>query len=571
MGGQTRPWSARPFGRLGALALLLAALVPGLLVADSEAGPLVTAKRPNVVVIMTDDQTVESMRVMANVNRMLVRKGTTFANSFATFPLCCPSRATFLTGQYSHNHGVVGNNYANGLARLDQTNTLPVWLQTAGYETVFVGKYLNEYGRNQPRAIPPGWSEWYAGLRMTYFDHTMNRKGRIVRYGHDELSYQSDVYARTAVDVLRRHAQGPKPLFLWLSFFAPHVGTPREADDPVGLATTVPAPRHRDRFGAEALPLSAAFGEADATDKPNAIRSRKPLVAEDVAPLQEAYQQRLESLLAVDEAVAAVVDELRAAGVLNRTIIVFTSDNGFLMGEHRVRSGKELVYEPSIRVPLVVRGPGVPVRRVLEQPVANIDLAPTIAALARATPGRVVDGRSLLPLFADPGIEWGRDLLIERGPGAVGIGPRLVTAIKTPRYLYAAHSTGELELYDLERDPLELDSLHADEEHTLVQSELARRLTTLQDCSGSSCWIRPAVSLSVTTGAGCVRTAQVSGPDEGAVEDVELLVDGAVVARDQRGPFTPSAIVPGATKLRALAVFADGRRLTLDAPLAACG
>ena len=570
MGGQTRPWSARPFGRLGALALLLAALVPGLLVPDSEAGRLVTGKRPNVVVIMTDDQTVESMRVMANVNRTLVRKGTTFANSFATFPLCCPSRATFLTGQYSHNHGVVGNSFANGIARLDQSNTLPVWLQAAGYDTFFVGKYLNEYGRSQPRAIPRGWTEWYAGLRMTYFDHTMNRRGRIVRYGDDELSYQSDVYTRTALDVLRRHARGTKPFFLWLSYFAPHVGTPRDADDPVGLATTVPAPRHRDRFGGEALPLSPSFGEADASDKPRAIQARSPLGAEDVAPLQEAYQQRLESLLAVDEAVAAVVDELRAQGVLNRTVIVFTSDNGFLMGEHRIRSGKELLYEPSIRVPLVVRGPGVPVRRVLEQPVGNIDLAPTIAALARAKLGRVVDGRSLLPLFADPGIEWGRDLLIERGPGAVGIGPRLTTAIRTPRYLYAAHSTGELELYDLERDPLELESLHADGEHTLVQSELARRLTTLQDCSGASCRAGPLVSLSVATGADCLRTAQVTGPDEAGIEDVELLVDGAVVGRDQRAPFTPAAIVPGATKLRALAVFTDGRRLTLDAPLAPC-
>ena len=219
---------ARPFGRLGAIAFLSGALGLALAFAsalDAAAAP--KPKRPNIVMIMTDDQTVESVRVMTNVNRMLAAKGTTFTNSFATFPLCCPSLATFLTGQYSHNHGVVGNNYANGLARLDQTNTLPVWLRAAGYDTFFVGKYLNGYGRNQPRAVPPGWTEWHAGLRMTYFDHTMNHNGRIVRYGTDELSYQTDVYASAAVDVIQRRARAAKPFFLWLSFFAPHVGTPR--------------------------------------------------------------------------------------------------------------------------------------------------------------------------------------------------------------------------------------------------------------------------------------------------------------------------------------------------------
>ena len=229
------------------------------------------------------------------------------------------------------------------------------------------------------------------------------------------------------------------------------------------------------------------------------------------------------------------------------------------------------MYEPSIRVPLIVRGPGVPARQRLEQPVANIDLAPTIAAVARARPGRTVDGRSLLPLFADPGLEWGRDILIERGPGAVGIGPRLFTAIRTPGYLYAAHASGERELYDLTRDPDELQSLHADEEHTLVQSELARRLTPLQDCAGAACWSRPAVELSLTTEAGCARVAQVTGPDEGAVDRVEFLVDGNLIAADQRSPFVQSVAVSGAAKLRALAVFADGRRLTLDAPLTPCG
>jgi N-acetylglucosamine-6-sulfatase len=570
MGGQRRLWRARPSGRLAAASLLVAALATALISSEAvDAGRPQQSSRPNVVVITTDDQTVESLRVMANVNRMLVAQGTTFANSFATFPLCCPSRATFLTGQYSHNHGVVGNSYFNGLARLDQSNTLPVWLSKAGYSTIFVGKYLNGYGRTQPKAIPPGWTEWYGGLRMAYLDHTMNRNGRIVRYrGRD--AYQSDVYGRTAVEAILRHGPGARPFFLWLSFFAPHVGGPPDLDDPVGLATPSPAPRHRDLFALEALPTPESFGETDASDKPAGIQSRRLLGNDDVAALQESYRQRLESLLAVDEAIASVVDALRATRALGRTLIVFTSDNGFFHGEHRVRSGKELIYEPSIRVPLVVRGPGVPKRLRLEQPVGNIDLAPTIAAATGIRPGRVFDGRPLQPLLADPGLEWGRDLLIERGPGSSGLGQRMVTAIRTPRYLYAVHATGERELYDLDRDPLELASLHGSSELAEVESELARRLATLQDCVGAACSPAPALELSVTA-QGCTRTAVVGGDDAGRVDYVDLGAGAAVVVRDADPPFDRElpADLAG-PMLRGRVVLTDGRRLTLDRPLPSC-
>jgi N-acetylglucosamine-6-sulfatase len=551
--------------------LLAASLALALLCSDAvRAGSRAHPLRPNVVVITTDDQTVESLRVMANVNRMLVAQGTTFANSVATFPLCCPSRATFLTGQYSHNHGVVGNSYFNGLARLDQTNTLPIWLGRAGYATIFVGKYLNGYGRTQPKAVPPGWSEWYAGLRMAYVDHTMNRNGRIVRYPGPD-AYQTDVYASTAVDAIMRHGGGKRPFFLWLSFFAPHAGGPAELDDPPGLPTPAPAPRHRDVFALEPLPTPESFSEADPSDKPAAIQARRLLANDDLTALQENYRQRLESLLAVDEAVASVVEALRATRVLGRTLIVFTSDNGFFHGEHRIRAGKELIYEPSIRVPLVVRGPGVPKRLRLEQPVGNIDLAPTIVTAARAKAGRVFDGRPLQPLFADAGVQWGRDLLIERGPGNGGLGQRIVTAIRTPRFIYAAHATGERELYDLDRDPLELTSLHASPAAAAVESELARRLATLQDCVGASCRLEPALELSVATESGCDHVARVSGDDASAVGHVEFSSEGVSLARDEEAPFERSfaGAATGST-LRALAVFADGRRMTLDAPLALC-
>jgi arylsulfatase A-like enzyme len=465
------------------VALVAAAAVPAHTAGAQKPKPK-PDPRPNVVVISTDDQTVESLRVMSNVQRLLVQEGTTFANSFATFPLCCPSRATFLTGQYSHNHGVVGNNQRNGLRNLNERNTLPVWLTHAGYSTIFVGKYFNGYGKLRKTTVSPGWDEWHAGVTLAYFDHRMNHNGKIVRY---RRAYQTDVYARTAVAAINRQAPRARPFFLWLSFFAPHHGGPREAHDPARLQTPVAAPRHRGAFAFEPLPPSPARNEADVADKPFSISLRPRLSARAIADMQAAYAQRLESLLAVDEAVAAVVEALRAQGVLNRTLIVFTSDNGYLHGEHRIKEGKEHLYEPSVRVPLVVRGPGVPQGETRDELVANIDLAPTVLDIARARSGRVLDGRSLLPLLAYTTFEFRRDLLFERGPGPSGVGDRLVTAIRTPRYVYFEHVTGERELYDLTVDPHQLESLHDHPTHAQTVAKLAARLAVLRDCAGATC------------------------------------------------------------------------------------
>jgi N-acetylglucosamine-6-sulfatase len=527
--------------------------------------------RPNVIVIMTDDQTVESLRVMANVQRFLINPGTTFVNSFASFPLCCPSRATFLTGQYSHNHKVVGNNFFNGLARLDQSNTLPVWLSEAGYSTIFVGKYLNEYGKLEPRSIPPGWSDWNAGVRLAYFNHTMNRNGKIVYYGANALSYQSDVYTSVAVDAVRRHARQSKPFFLWLSYFAPHQGGPPEAGDPPGLKAAVPPQRHRQAFAGEPLPRTSSFDEEDVSDKPQAVRRRARLSEGAIAGLETSYRRQLESLLAVDEGVAEIVAELRAAGVLKRTFIVFTSDNGLLQGQHRIVNAKEQVYEPSIRVPLVIRGPGVPRGARLEQPVVNADLAPTIVDVADANVGRVPDGRSLLPVLADIDLQWGRDILLERGPGASAVGARIYTAIRTPRFLYTEYSTGERELYDLVADPDELLNRHGDPELASIEAELARRLASLQNCVGVQCTSGPQLELASGADATCTRTVQVTGPDVAAVAAVVFIVAGDPLVFDEQAPFEYGLAPASAqVRLRALSFMRDGRLLTLDRTAAAC-
>ena len=540
------------------------------------AGSTQAPARPNVLVVMTDDQTVESLRVMTNVRALLAAEGTTFANSFVSFPLCCPSRSTFLTGQYAHNHTVMGNAApTGGYEKLDHTNTLPVWLQRAGYRTVHIGKYLNGYGRRSATEIPPGWTEWYGSVDPStyqFYNYTLNENGRTVRYGVDPASYQADVYTRKAVDAVRRLAPGG-PFFLNVAYLAPHSGGPREPDDPVNLATPVPAPRHRNRFAAEPLPVTPAFNEADVSDKPRGIRARPVIGPGRVAAITEEYRQRLESLLAVDEGIAEIVAALRAAGELDTTLIVFTSDNGFFHGEHRVQTGKVLHYEPSTRVPLIVRGPGIPRGAVRPQLVANIDLAPTIVSAAGATPGRAMDGRPLQPFARDPRLYSGRDILLET------TGYR---ALRSPRYVYVEHSTNEQELYDLAADPNELTSLHASAAHAPLKADLATRLAKLRMCAGGTC--RQGVSLGLrvryergrSSGRVCARgpvSVRVGGADAARIGSAHFYAGDRRIRRDRRPPFravVPRRFLRGTSRVRAVAFLKDSRVATLDWRVRSC-
>jgi N-acetylglucosamine-6-sulfatase len=451
-------------------------------------------QRPNVVVLMTDDQTLESLRVMRNVDRLLARRGATFTQSVVSFALCCPSRATFLTGQYAHNHRVLSNVAPRGgYGRLDHSTTLPVWLRRGGYHTVHVGKHLNGYGLTRPREVPPGWSEWYGAVDPStyrYWNFTVNENRRLVRYRR-RSDYQTDVFARRAVEVIRRRAPKRQPFFLYVGFVAPHSGAPRELDDPPSLKTPAPAPRHRDRFLFQPLPSPPSFNEADVQDKPVTVR-RRPILREfQLGALTEAYQQQLESLLAVDEAVARVVNALRRAGDLEKTLIIMTSDNGYFHGEHRIPSGKVFLYEPATRVPLIIRGPKIAPGQRIDDLVANIDLAPTIADAANVRALRIMDGRSLLPLL-EKGIRptAPRSILIESPPSDV---PRQVfAAVRTKQHLYASYESGDQELYDLQADPYQLVSVHRDPGQAALVAELALRLEELKSCAGVSCRTAPA-------------------------------------------------------------------------------
>jgi N-acetylglucosamine-6-sulfatase len=455
-----------------------------------------TASRPNVVVLLTDDQTLESMRVMGGVRAELGASGTTFDKAFVSNPLCCPSRATLYTGQYTHNHGVIGNRTPEGgYGRLDKSEWLPVWLQRAGYHTVHIGKFMNRYGQDSPPTeVPPGWNEWYTSVDPSTYRYTgydLNENGVVSTYPE----YSTDAYSQRAVDAVARLARSEQPFFLSVAFLAPHSGQPADPDDPTGLATPSPAPRHRDRFAAEPLPPAPAFDEADVSDKPSFVRRRPRLSAARQAAIAENYRQGLESLLAVDEGVVRVVGALREAGELDNSLIVFTSDNGFFYGEHRVPYGKVMVYEPSIRVPLIMRGPGVPAGERRRQLVTNADLAPTVLDAAGARPaGRVPDGRSLFPLLRDRDLAWGRELLVEGAPGILAVA---YAALRNDRFVYAEHDNGERELYDLRHDPDQLRNAAGDPGYASIEARLAERLAALQVCSGRSCLGAPRLSLAL--------------------------------------------------------------------------
>jgi N-acetylglucosamine-6-sulfatase len=452
-------------------------------------------QRPNVVVVMTDDQDARSMWAMPETTRLLGAKGTTFDRSYASYPLCCPSRATFLTGQYAHNHGVRSNvPPTGGYPALAGHNTLPVWLRRAGYVTAHVGKYMNGYGvptgreiseAEAAREIPHGWGRWFAATgpeQFRLFNYTLNQNGRLVDYARRARDYQTDVYARHATRLVRRLAGGERPLFLSFAPLAPHGEAGRRG---AGGPNPRPAFRHRQAFRRMKLPRPPSFDEADVSDKPSHVRGLPSIDRERRLELLDRYRGRTASLLAIDEAVAQIVAALRRAGELRNTLLIFTSDNGFMLGEHRIDGGKSWAYEESVRVPLILRGPGVGIPRGArrEQFVANVDLAPTILDAAGVEAGLEVDGISLLPLARDPGVARSRAVFLQ----ALDPNRPRFAAVRLPGWAYVEHGSGAEELYDMASDPFQLQSLDDDPAHASRREALAARLEALSGCAGATC------------------------------------------------------------------------------------
>jgi N-acetylglucosamine-6-sulfatase len=423
--------------RRTALRLALIALVSLAFAAPAQAA------QPNIVVVLTDDQRWDTLRFMPKVQQELMGRGVTFRNAFVTNPVCCPSRASILSGAYSHTTGVYQNSgFMGGFPAFRDESTIATWLNDAGYSTGLFGKYLNAYAARAPY-VPPGWDRWVAFRTVGYHTYALTIDGENFPYATQK--YSTDFLAEQAVSFMRT---APRPFFVYLTPFAPH----RYAE---------PAKRHEGAFPNLARWRPPSYNEPDVSDKPLWLRTEPMLGPDKRIALDTIRRNQIRSLLAVDDAVGQIVQTLSETGELANTLIVFTSDNGLLWGEHRWGARKKVPYEEAIRVPFVVRydALGGPVRR--EQRLAlNIDIAPTLAAAAGvAAPG--AEGRSLLPLVAgDDSVRWRTRFAVEflnakpRSPK-----PPTYCALRNARYAFMTYKTGERELYDLAFDRYQLRNL----------------------------------------------------------------------------------------------------------------
>ena len=491
---------------------------------DTGGGP--TAEAPNIIVIPTDDLAAwdlspRMVERMPNLKKEMVEGGTTFENSFVTNSVCCPSRATILRGQYAHNHQVLTNAPPLGGAERfrisgGDASTAATWLQEDGYRTSFFGKYLNAYYGDY---VPPGWDEWY-GISGNFLSNSLNENGAVINYDPDDY-HLDDVLSEKASDYVERTAGADPPFFttdrpflMWLGTKAPH-------------QPATPAPRHADTLKDLELPRPPSFDEEDVRDKPGWIRDNPPLEAEQVQYLEELNRERLRSMMAVDDMIGDLFDSLRETGELDDTYVFFMSDNGFHLGQHRLGAGKWTAYEEDIRVPLIVRGPGVPEGKKLPHMVLNNDLAPTFADLAGVDPPGFVDGRSLAPLLDGspaPEEEWRQRFLVEavaergsiprppfvnesrvvplvtgdplpndwrktsagRADSSEEWGRPWLKALRTEDHLFVEYKTGEHELYDLKEDPYQLDNIYDEASPDLLR-RLNEQLDSLRQCEAEAC------------------------------------------------------------------------------------
>jgi arylsulfatase A-like enzyme len=417
--------------------------------------------------------------------------------------LCCPSRTTILRGQFPHNTGVLTNALPDGgfeRAYLNnvEASTIATLLHGAGYRTVLLGKYLNGYPDSAtPTYIPPGWDEWYSpadGNPYSEYNYKLNENGALVTYNATPADYLTDVIYGKAADFIQRASATPaQPLFIYFATYAPH-------------APYTPAPRHANLFSTVTAPRSPAFNEANVADKPAYISSKPLLTQTEISGIDDDYRNRIRALQAVDEAVAGLVAKLAATGRLANTYIIFGSDNGYHMGEHRLLPGKYTPYETDIHVPMIIRGPGVAAGIVRSQFVANPDLAPTFADLAGVPPLTFFDGRSLKGLLQNPPpSNWRQTFLLEEfGTGtfdplddssirepldkadkATVIPIPSYYGFKAPGYKYVEYATGEKELY-LASDPNELTNLAAGLT-PVVAAALSAHVNLFVNCVGNAC------------------------------------------------------------------------------------
>jgi len=487
-----------------------------------------SVKRPNMLVIEADDMRWDELKFMPNVRKLIKGRGLSFENSFAPYPLCCPSRASFLTGKYAHNHHVLSHVDPFGFQAFDDRTTLATVLQGSGYRTALVGKYLNGYARQHVHGstepslhyVPPGWDQWMAGSdkvfpasdplhgsTYNYFSMTQNINGEVVP--HPGI-YSTRLLADQVQDVVGGFSRKPDPWFVWWTPVAPHFGAPHEPDDPAPVlrsdgvlskfATPARPKRVRGLFDDQVThPMGVPpFGpvESDMRDKPHYLSKLPDISLEEKAALTEVTRQRAESLFVLDQQIGVVLQRLQRLGEYDDTVVAFTSDNGYYLGEHRKRTGKILAHEPSLRVPFLIAGPGIRHGRRFD-PITTIDLAPTFADYAGLEGMPDADGISLVGTIEKGDQGWTRPVVTEglmgnrsyaRHAPRQGFDTALnERGVRTARWKYVRYSTGEVELYDLKEDPLELESRQDDPSYDGVRRKLQKVWEQYYDCKGAGC------------------------------------------------------------------------------------
>ena len=542
------------------VAALLAALCLGLAAAGLLASGATAATKPSFVVIQTDDQPLNEFdrrfrdlydnwrQIMPKTMGLIRDKGITFTQYMTPFPLCAPSRASLLSGRYTQNHGVIRIGGPRGGWQAWQNNpimfeNLPVWLQRAGYETLHFGKFMNYYGGPDAPAetvVPPGWDRWVTDatdnstrefygyqqnidgevtprLGWPYYDQSGGRDPEGCPWlGVQYCNYHTDSMSMQAEQAIRE--AGPEPFFLQVDYHTPH----GDSRPPIGPE---PAPRHYDSALRTPGPRAPGFNERDITDKPKFLQdadAAAPLSQNEINQIDTEYRKSVEALRSVDDGVGQIIRALRETGRLANTYVIFTSDNGFFTGQHRISRGKLLPYEPALRVPFVIRGPGIKPKTRSYEPVANQDVAPTIIRLADARAALTIDGRSMKPFWVDPKKRSRRAILLSsyatitrlipgdypddpeqpgstettgrRGAHASVRSPdQNYVGIRLGPYKYVRYESGERELYVLRDDPAELENRAADPRYRRVLNYLDVQLEALRGCKGQSCrnWSPP--------------------------------------------------------------------------------
>jgi len=482
-------------------------------------------KRPNILVLITDDQDVliGGTEYMPQLKRCLMDRGMTFVNAFVHTPVCCPSRSSMLTGRYIHNGGAInntrrGNCYGQQWRETSEQDTFAVWLSKAGYQTGYSGKYLNTYGRISS-GIPVGWDRWLGLVgNSAYYNYKMiksddrGRTLKVIRHGRDfEVDYLPNVIRDRTLEMIHEFAGNPFLIVAaWPSAHSPYT----------------PAPEYQGIF--ENLQAYKTPNYNATTVNKHWMMRRLAAIDSNTAKwIERVYQRRLETLLTIDDHISEFIEALEKLNVLDNTYIIYMSDNGFQLGQHRLRGDKRQLYEHDIRVPFIVRGPGVPENTQNALPVLNIDVAPTLCDIATGSPhcSNFVDGTSFLPLLSsDPSArsDWREDFLISyHGEGSEACGMTTCPArppdqyhggdtfnntyhcvrgmstqsdvaddgvASSSDYIYCRFEDDEefREYYDLTTDPWQLRNAIGDLTPLDIVT-LERRLAALRNCQGATC------------------------------------------------------------------------------------